>query len=136
MSFNKSIILKTTLWAALSHVILIALSFLEVFIYSILINPGQEESVYSDHASVSAPYVAIIGGIVLFLFLARRLATKHPEAKRPIWILLPTFYVIFDLLILIPYGVDWGDHWVAFVLSFGTKFISAFIGTRISIGAS
>lgn len=132
MSFNKTIILKTIVWAIISHVILIALSFVEVFIYSILINPGQEESVYSDHASVSAPYVAIIGGIFLFLFIARRLAKKHPEEKKLIWIALPTFYVIFDLMILIPYGVDWGDHWLAFSLSFGTKFLSAFVGTRIS----
>lgn len=132
MSFNKSIVLKTILWAVASHVILIALSFLEVFLYSILINPGQEESVYSDHAAVSAPYVAIIGGIFLFIFIARRLAKKHPEQKKLIWISLPAFYVILDLLILLPYGVDWDDHWLSFSLSFGTKFLSAFLGTRIS----
>ncbi len=132
MRFDKSIFLKTVLWAAVSHVILIALSFLEVFLYSVLFNPGQEESVYTAHASVSAPYVAIIGGIFLFLFISRGLAKKYPGNKRSIWIALPTFYIIFDLMILIPYGVDWGDHSLAFFLSFGTKFLSAFLGTKIS----
>lgn len=130
MSFNRSILLKTILWAVLSHVILVALSFLEVFIYSIVVNPGQEESVYTAHASVSAPYVSIFGGVFLFYFVARSLARRNRDQIRFIWISLPTFYVIFDLLILIPYGVDWGEHLTVFLISFGTKFLFAFLGTR------
>ena len=62
---NRALWLKLIGWAILSHIILIAISFIEVFIYSIIVNPGQEESVYNEHAAQSAPYVAIIFG---FLF--------------------------------------------------------------------
>ena len=115
-------------WAALAHIILLALSFLEVFIYSFLINPGQDQSFYEAHARISAPYVAILLGIPLFYLIARNLARKYGlEIRIGIW--LAVFYVILDFLMLIPNPIDWSAHWWIFLLSFLTKLGAALWGS-------
>ncbi len=128
MKSTKYLWLKLIGWALLCHIILISLSFIEVFIYSIIVNPGQEESIYTEHATKSAPYVAIILGIFLFYLVARFLAKKTSPKRLLIALALPVLYVVIDLAILIPFGVDWGEHFMVFILSFGTKLIFAMIG--------
>ncbi|MEO1030961.1 MAG: hypothetical protein AAFX55_06135 [Bacteroidota bacterium] len=125
---NLSLWIKLFGWSILCHIILVAISFIEVFIYSIIINPGQEEAVYSEHATKSAPIIAVVFGIILFFYLARILAKKRPEKRLLIALALPFFYVIIDLMILIPMDVDWGNHYLVFILSFGTKLLAAVAG--------
>ena len=108
-------------WAVLTHIILITISFIEVFIYSIIINPGQEESVYNEHAARSAPYIAVIFGVFLFFFLVRFLVKKQPHKRMLIALSLPILYIIIDLMILIPMGIDWEKHYLVFILSFGDQ---------------
>ncbi len=122
--------LKIIGWAILIHIILITLSFIEVFIYSILINPGQDQSVYDSHAQLSAPYISIILGIPLFYIVARRMAKKHPGLEIRIAIWLAFSYMVLDFLILIPFQIDWSSHWWIFLLSFGTKLFAAHWGAR------
>jgi len=117
-------------WSVLIHIILIALSFLEVFIYSLLINPGQEESYYMKHAEQSAPYVSIIFGIVMFFLIARLLTKKRPHNWLVIGLALPIVYIVLDLIMLLPYEVNWGESYLIFIISFGTKALAGFIGAR------
>ncbi|MEM7087435.1 MAG: hypothetical protein AAF489_14710 [Bacteroidota bacterium] len=125
---NKALWLKLIGWAVLVHVILITISFIEVFIYSMIINPGQDQSVYNDHTAKSAPIVAIVFGIILFFLVARLLAKKRSDKRTFIGLMLAIFYIIIDLLVLIPFGVDWGKHYLVFILSFGTKLLAGFAG--------
>jgi hypothetical protein len=68
---KKYIILKLIGLAILTMITLVIISFLEVAVYSYLINPGQEQSVYEAHAEVSAPYISGIFGFTIFFLVAR-----------------------------------------------------------------
>lgn len=87
--------------AATALLILIAnfaILFLAVFIYSLVINPGQPEEFYAGMAPEIARWTAPIGGGVLFflaiLFRARRLPARNSNIiALSTWI----FYVILDI---------------------------------------
>ena len=119
--------LKIIGWAILTHIILIAISFLEVFLYS-LINPGHENSFYEEHAQVSAPYISIIFGFILFFLVARQLCKQAPDHWIAIVLLLPILYIILDFLMLLGYDVDWGEHLLVFMASFLSKALGAYLG--------
>ena len=127
---NKTPWLKLIGWPVLIHIILIALSFLEVFIYAMLINPGMEESFYEKHAELTAPYVSIIFGVALFFLVAKRLTKTNPDKWLVIALVLPFVYIALDLLMLLPYDVNWGENFLVLVASFGSKIIAAFIGAK------
>lgn len=48
---NKFVVPKLIGLATLTMITLVVLSFIEVTVYSYLINPGQNESVYEAHAN-------------------------------------------------------------------------------------
>ena len=68
---KKYVILKLIGLAILTMITLVVISFLEVAVYSYLINPGQQQNVYEAHANNSAPYISGIFGIIVFFFVAR-----------------------------------------------------------------
>lgn len=119
--------LRITAWAVLIHVILIALSFLEVFIFS-LMNPGQDQDFYREHAQWSGPYVSIIFGFVLFFLIARSLTRKYPHHRLFIILALPVVYTIMDFALVQGYGVDWEQHYFIFLLSFIIKALGGILG--------
>lgn len=129
---NKTLIfwLKVIGWAILAHVILITLSIAEVFVYSIVFNPGQDQKMYEAHAQVSAPYVSILLGIPVFYFIARLIFRKNGDKKNEILYGLLPLYIMLDIAMLLPYEVDWKSHFWIFVLSFGTKFLGTYAGIR------
>lgn len=122
--------LRITGWALLIHILLIALSFLEVFIYSVFFNPGQEQSVYEAHAKASAPFISIIFGAPVFFVIARYLTAKNSQKFRQIAFGLSLLYILFDLLMLLPYEVNWLQHSWVFLLSFGSKMAGSFYGAK------
>jgi hypothetical protein len=50
---------------------LVIISFIEVAVYSYLVNPEQEQSVYETHANSSAPFLSGIFGFIVFFLVAR-----------------------------------------------------------------
>lgn len=124
--------LKILGWAILVHIILIAISFLEVFIYSALINPGQEQTIYDAHAEASGPWISMIFGFILFLFICRSLGIGRPGKEMGIALALTIIYVITDALILTAASVDWTAHYQLFILSFVVKTIGAVIGAVLA----
>jgi hypothetical protein len=93
--------------AILIHVILIALSFIEVFIYSTLINPGQTKEFYEGHATKTAPYVATIAGFILMYLFVVRLNRKKETNPFLIGFALPIIYIIIDFILLASTTPDW-----------------------------
>lgn len=57
--------------AFLTMVILVIISFLEVAVYSYLVNPGHEMPVYEAHAQFTAPYISGIFGFIVFFLVLR-----------------------------------------------------------------
>lgn len=125
--------LKIIGWAFLIHVILIASSFIEVFIYATLVNSGQEQADYEAHATKSAPYIAIILGFIILFFIARFLVKKYQGQGIRIGILLALAYVILDVILLLSASVDWSAHYISFGVSFSTKILAGYLGGKTVI---
>src|SRR5690606_4982240 len=68
---KKFVVPKLIGLAVLTMITLVMLSFIEVAVYSYLINSGQDESVYEAHANASAPYISAIFGFVIFFLMVR-----------------------------------------------------------------
>lgn len=119
-------------WAILIHIILIIITIVEVFVYSVLINPGQEQAVYDHHAEISGPWISMIFGFLLFLLTTRILGTGRAGKEFTIALFLTLFYVVTDALILIAAGVDWNEHFVVFLVSFLVKTAGAVIGALMA----
>lgn len=119
--------LKITVWALAIHIILIILTIIEVFIYSI-INPNHEDSFYRDHVEVSGPYISIFFGFILFYFVTRLLSKKFIRNKILIALSLPIIYTIMDFLMVHFSGVYWQEHFIIFIISFIVKTLGSLLG--------
>lgn len=124
--------LKLTFWALIIHVILIALSILEVFMYS-LIKPNQENSFYTEHAELSGPYISIFFGFILFYFITRFLSKRFTKNKIVIALSLPFIYTIMDFVMVHYSGVNWKEHFVIFFVSFAIKTLGSLLGAFYGI---
>ena len=133
MTPNLKLIPIITLWALIIHIVLIALTILEVFIYSSLFNSGQANAVYEQHAQTAGPYIGIIVGFAAVYFAALRLARKNTAAKTMICIGLPVAYILLDMLILVVSGTDWTNDLTTFSISYTTKLLAGYLAlTRIT----
>lgn len=112
------------------HIILIALTVLEVFIYSGFFNAGQDKLVYEQHAAKVAPYIAIIVGFILTFGIAVRLIKKNPAEKRLIGLGLPIGYILIDILILLLSGTDLLSNFWVFSISYLTKLFAGFLSLK------
>jgi hypothetical protein len=113
--------------AILIHVILIALSFLEVFIYSTLINPGQTKVFYEGHATKTAPYVATIAGFILMYLFVVRLSRKKETNPFLIGLALPIIYIVIDFILLAVTIPDWTKQLNIPLISNFIKFLAGII---------
>jgi hypothetical protein len=129
---KKYIILKLIGLAILTMVTLVVISFIEVAVYSYLINPEQTESVYEAHAELSAPYVSGIFGFVVFFFVARYWRKKGYDNSLKLAILFPVTYIGLDIILLTAFGVKWSDFIVIFLLANGAKFLGSYLGYKLT----
>ena len=86
---KKNIVLKLIGLAVLTMITLVIISILEVALYSYVINPGQEFSVYEEHAQFSAPYISGIFGFIIFFLIARYWKKKAYQNSSKLAILFP-----------------------------------------------
>ena len=113
----------------LTQVVLVAISFLEVFVYSMTVEPGHEESFYEAHAQVSAPWISGIFGFILCFLLIRYWTRKNlPNAAKLAW-MFPLVYFIWDFLVVAMIGVpDWLEFLPIFLMSMGAKVLGSLGG--------
>ncbi len=129
---KKYVILKLIGLAILTMITLVIISFLEVAVYSYLINPGQEQSVYEAHAGVSAPYISGIFGFIVFFLVARYWKKKeYPNVFRLV-ILYPLIYVLLDIIIITAAGVIWADFILIFAIANTAKFLGSYLGYKLT----
>lgn len=123
--------IKTAFTAFLLHIILIVISIIEVFFYSLLIVPGKDEAFYSKHAEASGPWVSGIFGSIFIFLLVRRFIKRHDQHHLIYTIALPGIYIALDAAFLMAYGVDWSEHILVTGLANSVKVLSAFISYSI-----
>lgn len=126
------VILKLAGLSILTMIILVVISFLEVGVYSYLINPGQEQSVYEAHAELTAPYISGIFGFVVFFLSARYWKNKEYSNVLKLVILFPLIYVLLDIIIITAAGVKWSDFFVIFAIANTSKFLGSYLGYRFA----
>lgn len=119
--------LKIFFWSIVIHIILIVLSVLEVFIFS-LFKPGQDDSFYAEHATLTGPYISIFFGFFIFYFVARFLSRNIDQKKIVIALALPVIYTILDFLMVHFSGVNWDDQLLIFTISFLVKVLASILG--------
>lgn len=129
---NKFIIPKLIGLAILTMITLVIISFLEVAVYSYLINPGQEKSVYDAHAEVSAPYISGIFGFIVFFLVARHWKKKEYSNVFKLAILYPLIYVLLDIIIITAAGVKWSDFILIFAIANTAKFLGSYLGYKLT----
>ena len=66
-----------------TEIVLIALAFLWVFIYSTTINTGGDEAYYQAYAQVASPVVAILGGLHVNGVARLLMDESTPDADSP-----------------------------------------------------
>lgn len=129
---KKYIILKLIGLAILTMITLVIISFLEVAVYSYLINPGQDQSVYEAHANISAPYISGIFGFIFFFLVTRHWKKKEYPNVLKLVILYPLIYVLLDIVIITAAGVKWSDFIIIFAITNTAKFLGSYLGYKLS----
>lgn len=129
---KKYLIPKLIGLAILTMIILVIISILEVAVYSHLINPGQEITVYETHASQSAPYVSSIFGFIIFFLVARFWNQKNYNNIASLVLLFPLTYVLIDIIVLVLADVKWADFLVIFLIANSAKFLGCFLGYKLT----
>ena len=107
-----------------AEVLLVAAAFLWVAIYSHLIAPGQEVSVYRQYAQAASPWVSVIVGVPLFYLLGRWLKSRRAAA------LLFGLYLAFDVALLASFPTSGPIPWAMVAASWATKLASLLAGAR------
>lgn len=129
---KKYRILKLTGLAILTMAILVIISFLEVAVYSYLVNPGQSTEVYDAHAMSSAPYISAVFGFVIFFIVARHWKIKQYHDVLKLVLLFPLIYVLIDIIIITAAGVSWPDFILIFAIANGAKFLGSYLGYALT----
>ena len=129
---KKYTALKLIGLAVLAMITLIILSILEVTLYSYVVNPGQDISVYDAHAQVTAPYVSGICGFIIFFLVARFWKKRGNENAFKLTLLFPATYVLLDILVLLIAGVEWSGFILTFILANGAKFYGSYLGYKLT----
>ena len=124
------ILLRAILFAIGAMVLNVAVAFLWVWIYSMLIAPGHDEAHYQAYAMRAAPISSIIAGIPI-LFAAGWLAGRR-EPARPMLagLLVAVVYVAIDASIV--FAVADSIPYAILATSFGTKLAAAAAGGRMA----
>lgn len=117
--------LKLIGMALVLHIALIAISILEVTIYSYLIDPGKDQAFYSAHAEITGPWISGIFGSLFMFLLVKRYIKKFNTNILLYAIALPVIYMLIDQLILVAAGADIMGHLMIFVIANGVKVIGS-----------
>ena len=129
---KKYVILKLIGLSILTMIILVALSFLEVAVYSYVINTGQPQSVYEAHANFSAPYISGIFGFVIFFLIDRYWKKKGYQHAFKLALLFPLTYLLLDITLLTAFGVNWADFFLIFIIANSAKFLGSYLGNKLT----
>ena len=130
---KKYTVLKLIGLAILTMITLVIISILEVTLYSYVVNPGQEQSVYDAHAEFSAPFISGIFGFIVFFLVIRYWKKKGYQDLLKLVFLFPLTYLLLDIvLLLLVATVEWSSFILIFILANGAKFLGSYLGYKLT----
>ncbi len=129
---KKYVIPKLVGLTLLTMITLVIISVLEVTVYSYLVNPGQDQSVYEAHANASAPYVSGLFGFTIFFLVARFWKRRGFENAFRLAMLFPLVYILIDVVVLTAASVDWSEFILVFVVANAAKWLGSYLGFKFA----
>ena len=132
---------RTALWVLttwwLAHIALIGALVLLVFLYSVAIAPGLENSEYESFAMRSGPWLSIVAGGPVFYLIGRLLRRRVPPHGRAAALTTWALYTVTDAVV-VALSLDsltllFSAQWVA---SQTVKLVAVLLATRESAGGS
>ena len=123
---GAKLILRSLAVAVPAMVVNVAAAFLWVFIYSIMIAPGQDEAAYQAYAMRAAPWSSVIAGAPILLGAGWLLARWHGGGWRT-GICAGVAYVAIDLAIMLAAGAPASMAGII-ALSAATKLAASALG--------
>jgi hypothetical protein len=124
------LILRSLAVAVPAMVINVACAFLWVFIYSMLIAPGQDDAAYQAYAMRAAPWCSVIAGMPILFGAGWLLARWHGGGWRT-GICAGAAYVALDVAIIFAVGAIAAMPGIV-ALSAATKLAAAALGGAIA----
>ncbi len=124
------LILRSLAVAVPAMVVNVAAAFLWVFIYSILIVPGQDEAAYQAYAMRAAPWCSVIAGVPILLGAGWLLARWHGGGWRT-GMGAGIAYVAIDFAIVAAAGALFEMAGIV-ALSFATKLAASALGGALA----
>jgi hypothetical protein len=92
-----------------TKILLFAAAFAWVAVYSHLVHTGETEAYYQAHAQRSSPVVAVVVGLPLYFFVARRLASRFGRSSgySPVaWFWLGGLAIDLPIVLLVSGAAD------------------------------
>ena len=77
--------------------LMVALAFAWVFLYSLLINPGQDDAHYTAYAQIASPISALITGAPLYFLAARLIRGRIGDAAVSTALAMAALAVALDM---------------------------------------
>lgn len=128
---KKHTVLKLIGLAVLVMITLVLISFIEVAVYSYIINRGQENNVYERHAELSAPYISGIFGFIVFFLITRYWKKKGYQEK--LVFLFPLTYILLDVVVILLAATDeWSSFILIFIIANTAKFLGSYLGYHLT----
>ncbi|HYI65143.1 MAG TPA: hypothetical protein VEW71_09680 [Allosphingosinicella sp.] len=127
---GAKLILRSLAVAVPAMVVNVACAFLWVFIYSMLIAPGQDEAAYQAYAMRAAPWCSVIAGMPILFGAGWLLARWHGGGWRT-GIYAGAAYVAIDFAIVLAAGALPAMAGII-ALSFATKLGASALGGALA----
>lgn len=96
-----------------------------------MIESGKEEAFYESHAGVSGPWVSGIFGSLFIFFIVRRYIKKNYGQPLTYAIAFPLVYIIWDVIILLPFNINWLEHLPVLLMANGVKVAASLLSFYI-----
>ena len=112
----------------LAEIILIALSFVWVAVYSYTIRTGETQAFYEAFARVSAPWVSLIAGAPVFFLLARWIRRRAASAAVGTVMTMVGLYVVIEVAVTLLWPGDTSGALPFMIGGFVLKAAGAWLG--------
>ncbi len=115
--------------ALLCEVVLVALAFAWIAIYSYTIHPRETAEFYRQYAIAYCPWVSLLGGLPAFYLACRWIGMPAPAKSIPTALMLCVVYLLLDAPLLLVGTNPFMPAWLP-TAGFALKFLAAFMGAR------
>lgn len=119
------------------EVLMVALAFGWVAIYSYLVHPGEEAAFYERYALRASPWVALLAGVPLFLLAGRWIARRLEVSRaRTTALLVMLLWLAMEMAFFAAGAQSLASMWPIWSANLVTKAAAIAFGVRLGAGTA